>query len=62
VIASVTEAPPRSAECTLAQRSEYKGLHGDCRQTKDIPLPHASGILLQHRCGCTCHRPNGPRA
>jgi hypothetical protein len=55
VSAPVVEALPRSAECTLAQRPGYKGLHRDCRQTKDIPLPHASGILLQRRCGCTCH-------
>ncbi|MFI7019856.1 hypothetical protein [Streptomyces sp. NPDC050164] len=62
MIAPVTEAPPRSAECTLAQRPEYKGLHGACRQTEDVPLPHASGILLQRRCGCSCHRRTQRRA
>lgn len=48
-----------SAECTLAQRQDYRDVHRDCRQTKDIPLPHGGGILLQRRCGCTCHRLNG---
>ncbi|WP_369244297.1 hypothetical protein [Streptomyces sp. R41] len=24
-------------------------------QRKDVPLPHSTGILLQRRCGCTCH-------
>lgn len=50
-----------SAECALAaQRSEYRDLHAICRRTEGIPLPHASGILLQRRCGCTCHRNNRP--
>ncbi|MBT2418371.1 hypothetical protein J7F01_41050 [Streptomyces sp. ISL-22] len=50
------EAPAMSVECTLAQRPEYKGLHDDCRQTKDVPLPYSRGILLARRCGCACHR------
>lgn len=62
MIAPVAKAPPSSAECTLAQRPEHKELHGDCRQTRNIPLPHASGILLQRRCGCACHSYNRPRA
>ncbi|MEV0642890.1 hypothetical protein AB0I77_49925 [Streptomyces sp. NPDC050619] len=53
--APATETSPLSAECTLAQRPEYEALHGDCRQTKDIPLPRTTGILLQPRCGCPCH-------
>lgn len=57
-----TEASSRSAECTLAGRPEYSQLHDDCRQTKDIPLPGTSGILLQQRCGCSCHIPQKPSA
>ncbi|WP_173263389.1 hypothetical protein [Streptomyces pacificus] len=45
-----------SAECALAQRPEYKDLHRQCRQTKDVPLPHSSGILLVRRCTCPHHR------
>ncbi|WP_230885442.1 hypothetical protein [Streptomyces spinoverrucosus] len=44
-----------SAECTLAKRPGYQDLHGECRQTRDIPLPHATRVLLQRRCGCACH-------
>ncbi|WP_232108296.1 MULTISPECIES: hypothetical protein [Streptomyces] len=47
-----------SAECTLAKRPEYHGLHRECRQTQDIPLPHSTGILLQSHCGCSCHAYN----
>jgi hypothetical protein len=59
VTAPAAEAPPLSTECTLAKRPEYEALHRDCRQTKDVPLPHSRGILLQRRCGCSCHRWNG---
>lgn len=52
---SAAEAPALSAECTLAQRDGYEYLHRDCRQTEDIPLPGSSGVLIQRRCGCTCH-------
>lgn len=45
----------RSTECALAARPDYAGLHADCRQTKNIPLPHSSGVLLIHRCTCPCH-------
>ncbi|MDW4905410.1 hypothetical protein RB628_08625 [Streptomyces sp. ADMS] len=31
-------------------------MHGRCRQTKDVPLPHSKGILLQARCRRSCHR------
>lgn len=55
----VTDVPALSAECTLAQRPDYRGLHKDCRQTKDVPLPHSNGILLVRRCECTCHRQGG---
>lgn len=44
-----------SPECTVARQPEYRGMHGRCRQTKDIPLPHSTGILLQARCRCACH-------
>jgi len=50
----------QSAECALAARPDYAGLHVDCRQTKDISLPGANGILLVRR--CTCHTYNCQRA
>ncbi|OPG04733.1 hypothetical protein B1R27_24000 [Streptomyces sp. GKU 895] len=53
---AATDTLPLSAECTLAQRPEYRRLHQDCRQTTDIPLAGYAGVLLQRRCGCTCHR------
>lgn len=53
--APAAEARSLSAECTLAERPEYKGLHGECRRTKDISLPGTTCILLQPRCGCSCH-------
>lgn len=46
---------PPSAECELAARPGYEDLHAECRQARDVPLPCAIGILLQHRCGCLCH-------
>jgi hypothetical protein len=49
--ASYTEARPMSAECALAQKRGYEELHHECRQTKDVPLPRAKGILLLPRCG-----------
>lgn len=45
-----------SAECTVGKRPEYEGMHARCRQTKDIPLPHSTGILLAARCRCACHK------
>ncbi|NUP19893.1 MAG: hypothetical protein HOZ81_28195 [Streptomyces sp.] len=54
-----TEASTLSAECTLALRPAYIRLHRDCRQTEDIPLPGGRGVLLQRRCGCSCHRYSG---
>lgn len=49
-------AVERSAECALAtQRPEYRSLHGDCRQTNDIPLPCSRRVLLVRRCRCACH-------
>ncbi|MHB9861704.1 hypothetical protein [Streptomyces sp. YIM S03343] len=44
-----------SEHCALASRFGYGGLHADCRQTRDIPLPHSDGIVLVPRCGCRCH-------
>lgn len=49
-----------SAECQLAAQRPYRDLHRQCRQTDDIPLPHGNGILLQPRCGCSCHRRSRP--
>ncbi|MFE1311697.1 hypothetical protein [Streptomyces sp. NPDC058755] len=45
-----------SAECDLAQRPGYEGLHGPCHRTEDIPLPHSAGLVLLPRCACLCHR------
>ncbi|WP_199827246.1 hypothetical protein [Streptomyces xylophagus] len=36
-----------SAECAVAQQPGYADLHDECQQTKDIPLPGGSGILLK---------------
>ncbi|MFI6244782.1 hypothetical protein [Streptomyces sp. NPDC051016] len=44
-----------STECALAQRPGYSPWHQECRQTKDIPLPHSHGILLVRRCTCPHH-------
>ncbi|MFF7467952.1 hypothetical protein [Streptomyces sp. NPDC008092] len=44
-----------SAECALAQQPGYGKLHQDCRQTRDIPLPHGRDILLIPRCTCPHH-------
>lgn len=56
-----TEALPLSAECTVAAQSGYTDLHRECRQTEDVPLPHASGIWLVRRCGCSHHAYNRKR-
>lgn len=45
----------RSVECVLAERPGYGDVHGLCRQIRDVPLPHSTGILLVQRCGCACH-------
>ena len=50
-----TEAPNLSAECTVGNLPDYTDMHGRCRQTKDISLPHGTGVLYQARCRCTCH-------
>jgi hypothetical protein len=60
--ASRKEAPPMSAECVLAQKQGYEELHHECRETKDIPLPGATEILLLPRCGCRCHDHESPSA
>jgi hypothetical protein len=52
---TATDLPPLSTECTLALRPDYRVLHRECRQTRDIPLPHSRGLLLVPLCGCTCH-------
>ncbi len=57
--APATGTAPLSAECSLAHRPDYHSLHRDCRQTRDVPLPHGGGILLQRRCGCACHQSGG---
>ncbi|WP_327137421.1 hypothetical protein OG585_27505 [Streptomyces sp. NBC_01340] len=44
-----------SAECA---QPGYEDLHDACRQTVDVPLPGCVGILLAHRCPCTCHAPD----
>ncbi len=45
-----------SVECTLGSQDGYQDVHDRCRQTRDVPLPHSTGILLVARCRCTCHR------
>ncbi|MDF3140373.1 MULTISPECIES: hypothetical protein [unclassified Streptomyces] len=57
-----TETLPLSAECALAVQPGYKDLHRECRQLKDIPLPHAVGIWLVRRCGCPHHAGNRRRS
>lgn len=52
-----TDVDRLSPECALAQQVGYGSLHADCRQD-DIPLPGATGVLLQARCLCTCHSVN----
>ncbi|WP_043260854.1 hypothetical protein [Streptomyces sp. e14] len=54
--AKTEDTSTMSAECALAQQPGYKDLHRQCRQAKDIPLPHSSGLLLVHRCTCPHHR------
>ncbi|MGW0824685.1 hypothetical protein [Streptomyces sp. NPDC002845] len=49
------DRPPLSAWCAVAEQPGYENLHADCRQTRDVPLPHYPSILLQRRCGCACH-------
>ncbi|MER6221381.1 hypothetical protein ACWCYL_40875 [Streptomyces sp. 900105755] len=49
-----------SAECALAHQPGYWKLHQECRQTRDIPLPHGRGILLIPRCTCSHHRYASP--
>ncbi|MFD6247910.1 hypothetical protein [Streptomyces roseolus] len=44
-----------SPECRVAQHPGYEDLHRECRQTKDVPLPYGSGILLVRRCTCPHH-------
>lgn len=48
-----------SPECAVGTKRGYGYLHDQCRQTEDIPLPGASGILLQARCKCIHHRYTG---
>lgn len=52
----MTTAEDLSAECTLGRQPAYRNVHAQCRQTKDVPLPHSTGILLVRRCSCSCHR------
>jgi hypothetical protein len=55
---AAADASTMSAECALAQRPDYQGLHDDCRRTVNVPLPHHPGIVLVPRCTCGCHRYN----
>jgi len=50
-----TEAPPPSADCTVAKHPRYEDLHSECRETQDVFLPGYADILLRPRCGCDCH-------
>jgi hypothetical protein len=55
-MSAAASEPSSSPECALATRPGYQDLHAHCRQTRDLPLPFAFGILLQPRCECACHR------
>ncbi|WP_229703734.1 hypothetical protein [Streptomyces albiflavescens] len=50
-----------SAECALAQQPGYEDLHGECRQTADVPMPGGVGMLLARHCPCACHASEGER-
>ncbi|MDX3453764.1 hypothetical protein PV396_17690 [Streptomyces sp. ME02-8801-2C] len=45
-----------STECTVGREPGYQNVHAMCRQTRDVSLPHSTGILLIARCTCTCHK------
>ncbi|MFI9393332.1 hypothetical protein ACIG53_20875 [Streptomyces bauhiniae] len=53
-----TDITSWSPECALALCPGYEDLHAQCRQTEDVPLPYATGLLLVHRCTCLCHAYN----
>lgn len=55
VLRTTSGTPSASAECTLAEQPGYEDMHNACRETQDVPLPGATGILLAPRCGCNCH-------
>lgn len=42
-------------ECAVAARPGYEDLHAQCRQTEDVPLPYATGLLLVPRYTRLCH-------
>jgi hypothetical protein len=42
-----------SAECVLARNPGCRCLHAQCRQLKDVPLPHTKRVLLVARCYCS---------
>ncbi|MFE4666086.1 hypothetical protein ACFRI7_15360 [Streptomyces sp. NPDC056716] len=54
--------PQLSAECAVAQRTEYADLHTWCRRTADVSLAHRGGVVLVPRCSCACHVPVGEGA
>ena len=53
--APIDDTSTRSAECAMAAQDGYQDLHHECRQTKDIPLPHGADLVLVRRCTCPCH-------
>ena len=55
MIAAIDAPSMRSAECAVAALDRYQELHQECRQTKDIPLPHGADLVLVRRCTCPCH-------
>lgn len=55
-MSTATATEHLSAECTLGRQRGYEDVHALCRQTRDIPLPYSTGILLAHRCSCVCHQ------
>lgn len=56
--APTTDTASLSPECAVALRPEYEDLHAECRQTEEVPLPFAIGLLLVRCCTCLRHHYN----
>ncbi|MFI5798603.1 hypothetical protein [Streptomyces sp. NPDC051677] len=60
LVTAAADVTDLSVECTLGRKAGYESVHGWCRQLKDVPLPHSTGVLLVRRCRCACHRQPPP--
>ncbi len=50
------DASRLSAECVVAREDDgLRELHARCRRAEDVPVPHGRGLILVHRCPCSCH-------